>query len=214
MSELIKIASRNPKPKVPPASVGVAPKPPYCKNSCKMSYLSTGFVEDSVGVNAKLAIMLPYPNKDSAIENRPLSGGFGAWFLHEFIYPFGLKMDDLLVSHTLRCTPPWKKTGAYPTGKLKGQCEGACRHWDGGLKGWEPDFFVVTVDPQDIFNLTAYYRQFKRDVEKAIKFMKEGYKPILLCGNEPTRLVFQTIEGNGGVKSWRGHISELRGWPY
>lgn len=214
MSDLIKIASRVAKPKALKESMGVNHKPAYCRNNCKMSYLSTGFVADSVGINTKLAIMLPYPNKDSAIENRPLSGGFGAWLLHEFIYPFGLKMDNLIVSHTLRCTPPWKKTGAYPTGKMKGHCEGACRNWDGPIKEWGPDMFVVSIDPQDIFNLTAYYRQFKKSVEKVVKFIDMGYKPVLLCGNEPARLIFQTIEGNGGAKGWLGHFGEMRGWPY
>lgn len=214
MSDLIKIASRKAPEKKGSSSVGVALKPPYCKNNCKMSYISTGFVADSVGINAKLAIMLPYPNKDSAIENQPLSGGFGAWFLKEFIYPHGLKMDDLLVTHTLRCTPPWKKTGAYPTGKLKVHCEAACRHWDSAIKEWGPNMYVITIDPSDIFNLTAYYRQFKRTVEKALKFVDMGYKPVLLCGNEPAHLLFQTLEGNGGAKGWLGHFGEIEGWPY
>lgn len=173
-----------------------------------------------------MAIVLPFPSKTEVVNKTCLDSDMGYYILSNFIEPNGLTKDNLVISHVLRCSLPYKKGKAlYPTGLIKKNAEKSCRVFDDkhGVKGilkekglisFDPNLFILTFNPQDIFKVNAYYRQIQEDIAKACRFVKKGFRPVICMGNEAAKLVCPWIEGNGGVKAVRGHFGELEGWKF
>lgn len=206
-------------------SSGPDRKPTACE-SCSFSYYSSGFLGDYNSGLAKAALVFRTPSKDEVNEKTALAGAKGYWFLKNFIEPLGWKKSDLLVSHVLRCYPPYKKlNNGYPTGFVKKQAEGVCRQYDrlqfekgeqkdGGIVTFCPNLFLITFDIDDILSAPSFYRQVKLDMEKCKRFVDAGYKPVVLFGTEAAALIAPYVEGSGGAKGWRGHFGEIEGWPF
>jgi hypothetical protein len=204
------------------ASSGVAQKPIEC-DTCKFSPASFGFVPDHYGDEAKLAIMLPYPDKEDANTQDSLASGMGKYILHKYLHPLGFTKKTLLVSYVLRCCPRWNKRlrkPGYPTGKTRDNAEVSCRIYDnrhghegslvsGGLWAFNPNIFLITFNPRDSIKIPAYHRQLRIDFEKAREFVKRGYRPLVLCGNEASEMIFPFIQGKGSAKAWRGTFAEM-----
>lgn len=205
----------------PWSSPGVASKPAHCA-TCRYSHYTTGFVPDYFGAEPKIAVLLKTPDKSEVTERTCLEGDWGWFFLHNFI-PKGYAKKNLIISHVLRCNTPWdkkRKAAGYPTGAMKEQAESTCRYYDafqghngdlvaGGIASWSPNLFLITCDPREVFKVNSYFRQIKRDFTFAFKLAEQGFKPVVLCGNEAAELFFPVIRGSGGAKSWRGHFEEI-----
>ncbi len=208
-------------------SPGINVKPPLCQ-FCKFSFKGRGFVPDYVGSDPKLALMFPFPLKDEVIEREALKSNAGWYYLKNFVEPFGYGKQNLIISHVLRCGVPWsgrKKDYDYPIGAVRLNAENSCRVYDnqhsergelalGGLQDFLPDLYLITFDPKDIRKVPAYFRQLKRDMEKAWKFVAQGRRPVVLFGNEPAELVAEYIRGKGSAKAWRGSFADMDGWAF
>lgn len=205
----------------PWASSGLGGKPDECF-SCPFNRYSSGFVGDWVGRNPKAAVLLPFPTKDDVLYKSPFSGDMGNYILRTYFRPIGLAKDDLIISYLLRCKPPWdkaKRKERYPTGKTRETAEIACRIYDsrhgeagllvpGGIREFDPNIFLITFEPKDVFKVPSYFRQLGADMRKLRYFVNEGYRPLLLMGNEPAELFAPYIIGKGSSKTWRGHFQE------
>lgn len=212
----ILVASR-----APWASSGIGCKPIEC-DTCTFSPYSYGFVPDHYGEDAKLAIMLPYPDKEDANERSSLSSGMGAYISRRYLNPLGFTKKTLLISYVLRCVPKWNKRmrkPGYPTGRTRANAEVSCRIYDdrhgvngelspGGLRKFDPNIFLITFNPRDSIKVPAYHRQLQCDFAKAKRFVEQGYRPLVLCGGEAAELIFPFVQGKGSAKGWRGHFSE------
>ncbi len=200
-------------------STGVISKPNYCKEACPLYTATPGIVQDWMPRHPKIALLLPTPSKGDMIENTPFKGNMGAWWKRHLIYPLGLKMEDVAVSHVLRCYCGSGFQSIYPTGDWQRKSEVACRHFDnyhcseegmveGGLCQWDPNMFVITHDFNDIIGTPAFYRQVVMDLQKALNMTHYEFRPLVLCGKEPMKLVAPWTDRKGGVKDWRGHFWE------
>lgn len=206
----------------PWASPGIGKKPNDC-NVCPFSYTSVGFVPDWVGNDVRAAVILPVPTKDDINARVPFSGDMGSYVLRTYFSPIGLSKENLIISYLLRCKPPWnaaKRKEAYPTGRTRELAEERCRRYDnqhglrgeltpGGLKDFNPNIFLITFEPKEVFQVPSYYRQLQRDMQKLRYFINEGYRPLLLMGNEPAEYYAPYIVGHGSSKFWRGHFEEI-----
>src|SRR5579871_3100055 len=213
----ILVASR-----APWASSGVGSKPVEC-DTCLFNPYSYGFVPDFVGSNAKIAIMFSYHEKDDANEREAMASDMGKFILRTYVYPAGIKKDELLITYLLRCVPKWNsklKKPNYPTGRTRDNAEVSCRVFDnshgeegklvsGGLRKFNPNICFITFNPREVFRVPAYHRQLQVDFKKALELSKQGMRPLVLCGNEPGELFAPWIKGKGSAKAWRGHFWEM-----
>ena len=196
-------------------------KPDECA-SCPFSPYSGGFVPDWVGTDPKAAILLPFPTKDDINYKTPFSGDMGNYILRTYFAPIGLSRENLIISYLLRCKPPWDKRmrkEKYPIGRTREVAETHCRIYDdrhgergkllpGGIRHFDPNIFLITFEPKDVFKVPSYFRQLNTDIRKLRMFINEGYRPLLLMGNEPAELFAPYIVGKGSSKTWRGHFFE------
>jgi hypothetical protein len=195
---------------------GVMAKPDYCHNGCPLAKTTNGFVADLVGSNPVIAFMFGTPTKGDVLARKPLTS-YGGLLYHTVLKPHRLTLDNVIVSHVLRCDT-WKSPNyTYPTGYSRTRAELVCRGYDGlsrdskglptvatSLKSWEPNWFGVTYSLSDARTLEAYQALFMADVEKALRFAKAGFRPLLLGGLEPMEVFAPWFTGTGGVKYHRG----------
>jgi hypothetical protein len=202
----ILVASRRPQ-----VHAGIGEKPDACL-SCPWTPYSKGFVPDTLfGGVPRLALVFAFPTKDDITEREGLSGDMGGYILRNYVYPFGFKKAELLVSYVLRCLPPWSRRYqkyAYPTGRTKERAEVACRVHDKEIVKFDPNIFLITFSPREVLKVPSYRRQLLADMEKVKRLVSDGYKPLVLFGNEPAALHAPFIEGRGGSKAFRGHFWE------
>ena len=198
-------------------SPGVRKKPAFCKQ-CKYQNVGFGFCPDVYSSKNRVALIFSSPSSDDINAQHGLAGKMGFYTFKTFIEPAGFTKDDLLVSHVIRCKPPYDKRrhrSGYPTGMTKENCEMVCRKYDpqhgsggkmveGGIDRFDPNVFIVTFDPKDTHTTTAYVRQIQRDVAKAKVLVEKGYRPAVLFGKEAAELFAPHIKNNGGLKAWRG----------
>ena len=190
---------------------GVGQKPDYCYNSCPLSRKGTGFVADHVGRSPLLAFIFPSPTKMDTLSRKPLSS-YSGLFWYTVLKPLGLTMDNIIVSHVLRCNN-WR----YPVAAERKCSELACRAYDTvsrdltglptvatGLRTWDPNWFVLTYDMSDARTLEAYQALFMADVAKALRFARSGFRPCVLAGGEPMELYAPWLTGTGGLRKHRG----------
>lgn len=204
-------------------SSGVTRKPAGCL-ACQFHQSGAGFVADHGPVNPRLALLLDYPSADDVMEQRPWSGRGGYAWIKQFLEPVGLRRDEVLISSILRCRPTGFPT-KYPTGSLKRNCEITCRQYDskqwsagglidGGIVGYNPNMFIITLAPIDSRMVPALGRLIVKDMEKAVRKASEGFRPLILMGTEAMDLVCPFLSGKGGAPAWRGHYMEAEEWPW
>lgn len=208
-------------------STGVAEKPLGC-NLCPFKTSGAGFVADwypDTEKQPRLGFLLDFPSNNDVIERRPWSGAAGYAWEKQYLKPFGLSLQDVMISHVLRCRPKATRFGKplYPTGKLRRDAEINCQTiWDdkawggettrpGGIKSFLPNLFVVTFDLQQTLAVPALSKLVLRDIEKAVKKMHDGHRPLVLMGDEPKDLVAPWLRG--AAKFWRGHWWHGE-WPF
>lgn len=207
-------------------SEGVAGKPPGCKE-CPFRLSGTGFVADWFPDEDKaprLGFLLDFPNSDDVISRRPWSGKAGYAWEKAYLAPFGLCLQDVMISHVLRCQPKEQRFGKklYPIAGMRRGAEMSCRQHDkvcwggpvertGGIHSFEPDTFVVTFHPREALAVPALSHLILADIKKAVKKMEAGRRVLVLMGDEAKDLVAPWLRGS--VKSWRGH--HWQGcWPW
>lgn len=116
-----------------------------------------------------------------------------------------LTRSDLYIDNTLRCLPPKKANGAYPTGDEKKAAEKACRMYD-RLDEFKPDVGIVTLHPAGILReVTPLPLQIK-DMEKARDFVNAGLRPLVFMGGKASEAFLRHASN---VTRWRGHYEFL-----
>lgn len=191
--------------------IGQPPKAPECTSCGYTVGFSTCF--DSFPPGAKFTILLDAPSGDDILYGRPLSGKRGDFLEWRLLKPLGLTKADVAVSHVIRCKPGFK---AYPTGKWRHAAEEHCRVFDDcagrdrstpGLKSWNQDMFVITLDPFMLLQTPAPTLFILAHLEKAMRFVARGRRPIVCMGSVPMNHIAPHL--HGGVKRWSGHWSDL-----
>lgn len=209
-------------PNAPFQSPGIMSKrPPNC-STCRWSFKSSGFVPTYVGPDPKIALVFTSPDSEEIVEREALNSARGRAFLRDFIEPYGLTRENLVVTYALSCLAPWDKktrSRAYPSGTMKANAEGVCSRYNrlhgkngelvvGGIIGWDPDMFVFSFDPYDCFKTPVYTRLIQRSIDKAVFFSTLGYRPCVLLGEEAVSLQFPWLKTAGGLKNWFSHWQE------
>lgn len=203
-----------------PPVLGVQSKPKPCE-MCAYKTVGSGWLSDWIGKRAKVLFMFPSAPGDDFVNRFPLSGRGGNSFLHKYIEPLGFDRDDCAFAHVIRCRPKGDgskkaKNGQYPTGFARKSAETSCRYYDrnGVVEQFNPDSYVLSFDLGTIYSEPAFTRLFGADVKKAFDLASRGYRPVMLLGNPAAELLARYINGNGGVKSWRGEWRPIDSWPW
>ncbi len=186
------------------SSGAVLNKPEHCR-LCALTAIGKSFVPDYIPEKPKIAFILDVPSKHAALDQNPLASND---IEKLFITDLGYKKEDVLVSHVIRCVQPLNVYGKvdYPKGYPKKQGEFNCRKYDNdGLTKFNPSLWLMSLHPRSIALVTCHYRQILRDVEKAFSFAEKGYRPAVLFGEDAAALYFPHLQGNGGIKTFRGH---------
>ncbi len=237
MKTLKPITALKPAPKLLPilgtppstewSSTGVSEKPSGC-NSCKYSLVGSGFCGDDNPDGKKLLILCAGSTKGEILEQIPWAGPQGWLYSKMFLEQNGIPRNEVMISHVLRCRPPFKRnhTGidSYPTGAERRNAELTCRQFDdshsyrgvlqaGGIKTFAPDTFLVTFEPEKALEVTAYKRVIQADIAKAWRLAQKGRKVCVLMGEPSFALLGDGLVDEGGVKNWRGHYWHAE-WPY
>lgn len=177
-------------------------------------YPGHSFCPDSFPANAKFAILLDSPSGDDILYGRPLSGKRGDFFEYRLLSPLGLKRSDVAVSHVLRCK---NAHGKFPTGKWRTGATEHCRCYDNiggrerdttGLKTFSPDILIITMDPWVLLTTPAPTLFIRAHMEKAMRFVARGRKPVVCMGTIPMNLLAPHL--HGGVKKWCGHVEDFQ----
>lgn len=199
---------------------GVIHKPEGCR-LCKLSFTSTGFCPDFAPSNPKLMMLLERPFSSDVIEQEPMSGSMGRWFYMNVLKPSGLRKEDILLSHVLRCKAKKypknnleKVEDKYPVKALSKIAENNCRVYDRDIKQFDPEIFVYTYGIMDTFKDPAFLALLLEDIKKALRLSKQG-RVCLLMGENPVRLFDPTPfkNGKGGLRQWRGNYMYSK-WRY
>lgn len=194
-------------------------KPVECA-LCPYSSIGQGFTPDHVPSNPKIAFLAEAAGETEMMQREPLVGATGRMFFHQMLEPAGLRRDDVLLTNVIRCHPP---ENAYPIAQMRKDAEKMCRRWDnkhrisngnsvgledGGLCGYNPNYFLITVHPSFVNRTWSMLRVAKADIEKALRLIEvPGRRLLVLLGDKPMSLVCPDLDG--GVLKWRGHHGEL-----
>lgn len=124
-----------------------------------------------------------------------------------FFDRIGVKREEIIVTQLLRC-----HSSMYPKGKLRKTSETICRVNDATLQQYSPSAGVITYSFRDVLKEGVFYRLVLADLRKALWLSGEGYRPLVLMGQEAVDMVYPWASRKGGLKSWRGHWWEMEGW--
>jgi hypothetical protein len=178
-------------------------KPPQCA-ACPFVKGSTGFCADFVPARPKIAVVLKMPGKQEVVTGTPMSGGAGHYWWKEFMWPQGLRKEDVLIANVIRCYPNGNE---FPIGKLRVLATQTCAlNWDDDLKKFDPNIFGVSVNPAALLRNPQQTKFLKRAIHRAVELANEGYRPCLLLGEEAKAKFAPWLEG--GMKQWQGHWFE------
>ncbi|CAB4142546.1 hypothetical protein UFOVP434_18 [uncultured Caudovirales phage] len=203
-------------------SSGLLQKPAGCQY-CSMYTLGKNFVPDYFPPKAKILFVFAAPEKDDILENRPLAGNLGWYRKMKLLDPLGLKSYEYAATNIIRCYPGKDKFNklAYPAKSIRVKCEKLCRQYDNrsglagnivdhGIINFDPNVFVITFGLEMLNAEPAYRHLMLADIRKALATIPHGGRPAVLFG-EPAINLFAPYcfgPGQGGVKTWRGHIFE------
>ncbi|HOQ47949.1 MAG TPA: uracil-DNA glycosylase family protein [Bryobacteraceae bacterium] len=173
-------------------------KPDECKG-CPLMKNSTGFCGDYYPDEPIMAMVLKMPGKDEVINGEPMTGRAGKFWEKEYLHPLGLRRQDVLIANTIRCFP---HGGEFPTGKVRKGALAYCRRWD-VLDKFRPDLWIVTFNPAAILRSPQQGKFFTRALEFARDRAREGYRPVILAGEEAKEVYAPWLDGS--MKKWERH---------
>ncbi len=203
-------------------SSGLLTKPPGCQY-CSMKNEGLNFVPDFIPPKAKILFVFSAPEKDDILENRPLAGNLGWFRKTKILDPLGLKTYEVAMTNIIRCYPGkdvFQKL-AYPSASKRVSCEKMCRQYDNrsllageitnrGVINFDPNVFIVTFGLDMLMAGSAFQHLMIADIRKALGTIPKGGRPAVLFGEPATNLFAPYCfgAGQGGIKTWRGHIFE------
>lgn len=104
------------------------------------------------------------------------------------------------------CLPPPNKTGAsYPIGEEKGKAEFCCRQYD-RVQHFPGKVVEVSLHPASLLREVTPLPLLIKDFEKAVSFIRQGYKTVLLLGGRAADAFLGYADN---VTRWRGHYEVL-----
>lgn len=172
---------------------------PLTCNNCAIASTSTGFVQDAVPANPKLALCLKHPGKNELIANEPITGWSMVRFQELILDTFKLTLDDILFINVLRCYP---KDGAWPTGKARVLAQGYCNKTYGqALRKFNPTIIGCTYDVFDLFKDPNIEKFILASFRRALELTTAGERVLLLSGKEAKE--YFLYELHGGLKKWQ-----------
>lgn len=172
-------------------------KPEPCL-SCPFAKYSTGFCADYFPAEPKLAIVLKMAGKDEVISGSPMTGKAGRFWEYEYLRPLGIERKDVIICNVIRCYP---NGGVFPTGKMKESAIVACEHWNHLIEMFQPNLWIVTFNPASVMRTPQQGKLLKRAFELMWQKVAEGYKPVVLAGEEARELYAPWLKGQ--MKKWQ-----------
>jgi len=206
---------------------GLMDKPANCA-MCKFAPRGAGFCPDDSPEGKNMMFLLPTPTKGEISDQVGWAGPQGWIYGQELLKPVGLWRKDIMITHVLRCRPPWDfRIGAdgYPTAGARRAAEMSCRTYDGqhgdgvgglapgGLLAFRPNMFVVSFEPQKAMEVMALKTLIRASLARAKKFKDLGFRVCVLFGEPALSLVAPDLADTGGIKAWNGHYFEAD-WKY
>ena len=199
---------------------GPRQKPAGCL-ACPLHGTSVGFVGDKFPDDAKIAV-LKYQPVGAEIQNQQNCPAEKAHVWEELIKTSGLKLNEIGFANVIRCKHPPEKINK----DLFLRTSLICRQYDNRagnengrlvedkntLNKFNPNVFIITYDLYAILTAVAHKVFIRRAFELAKWYADMGYRPVVLMGEEPARLVnpelFKHSENyvrDVNFKSWVGH---------
>jgi len=185
------------------------PKPSTC-SSCLYDAPGCGFVAGVSGPSPKVYFLFDAPGKMNTLYDKPLWGRTERWFIDELLPSIGYTRDECGFDHLIRCYP---LKGYYPTGMVRKAAEKHCRHYDDGLRDFDPNLIGVTYPPSSLCvnqdgKRPDYHRTrlIESTVAKAFRHAEKGDRPLVVMG-EKGKDYFTSLPG--GLKFWQGHFQPL-----
>ncbi len=191
--------------------LGVSRKPPGCL-TCAYHLIGNGFCPDLLPPDPIIGFFLEAPGETEIQERKPLTGRAGKLWVKRLVEKLGYKREDVFIGNTLRCRPNTDGVAnKYPLGDMARKAERACRQYDGQVRAFNPDLFIVSYHPAAILRTPALYRSTLRSVELAFTKAQEGYRPLCIMGDTALHLVAPHL--HGGLRVWNRHWFEGK-WPF
>lgn len=136
----------------------------------------------------------------------PIVGRSGS-LINQWVLPkVGMERSEIFIDNTLRCLPPPNKTGAsYPIGEEKGKAEFCCRQYD-RVQHFPGKVVEVSLHPASLLREVTPLPLLIKDFEKAVSFIRQGYKTLLLLGGRAADAFLGYADN---VTRWRGHYEVL-----
>jgi uracil-DNA glycosylase len=171
-------------------------KPTKCQG-CPFIKCGTGFAHDWVSIGPpKIMVVMKMPAREEVVSGKAGTGGAAYYFWKDFIFPMGLRKDQVTICNVLRCV------GEFPIGKMRREAIEACRRWDDPIREWKPDVMGISFSPSGLLKTPQQTRFLKKSIERAVDFASNGQKPLLLLGDEAREKFLPHL--SGGLKTWQG----------
>lgn len=191
----------------------ITQKPPECV-SCPFHTYGTGFVPDSVpSVEPKAAFLFEAPGGTEIIDRELGSDGASKIFT-KMLGRAGWTRGDVIISTVISCNPP---NNRYPIGELRKQAEKACFRWRKALDKYNPDYFLITINPRDCLTSWPRTRMLRAsfdtpmnmgDLEKAVRLASSGKRLLVCMGDKAKEYIFPSMYPGSALR-WRGHHGQL-----
>lgn len=130
-------------------------------------------------------------------QGSPLVGKTGKATESWTLKPYGLDYQHIFVDNTLRCLPPKNKQGAhYPIGAEREQAETCCEHWN-RMNLMKPDIAIVAIHQASLLReITPLPLNNQAAFQRAVDFMKLGYKVVVAFGGKAAKAVLGYAENS------------------
>lgn len=176
---------------------------------------SLGFVADKVGDTSKIWVLRTAPTTAEAVVDGDKIEASRAIFSKLYLEPTGLQVQDISFSHCYRC-----HHSASPGGDAAHTAMNCCRQYDnrsaddlvvGGIEHANIDCWIITFDHLDTLETPAKKVFIRRAFELAKQFSDRGFRPGILMGESPSRMIWPSLfskkvwNRESGFKSWVGH---------
>jgi hypothetical protein len=109
--------------------------------------------------------------------------------------------------HALRCIPTREEKSATIRSAMQ-----ICRRYDEAITRFRPSLALLSCDMDTLRKTPAYRKLAIRHLTQAHDFYRRGYRPVILVGLEPGRLLMPWI--GDSAKKWYGTWQEIKGWPF
>jgi hypothetical protein len=147
------------------------------------------------------------PTKEECNSGIAMAGDFGYSRWKRFYEPAGWQASEVGFTHLTRCYK-WDAVRREPglSGPIAKDAYKKCREYDTMYKMFKPDCAVVSQAPEDIIKTPAIYRMIVADLRKARQLLDNGYRPMVLLGDAPTKHYLPHLHG---FKKWAGTWLQL-----